>query len=72
MFIAKPRFITHDMYKARILRELDREQKRFYDKYGYDLYVGMTPPDFWKQQGCMTRYVHELGIFWGKTWRGFD
>lgn len=58
MFIAKPRFITHDMYKARILRELDREQKRFYDKYGYDLYVGMTPPGFLEATG-----LYDPGMF---------
>jgi uncharacterized repeat protein (TIGR02543 family) len=60
MFIAKPRFSTHNMYLSRIFRELDREQKRFPDKY--DLYIGMTPKGFLGAAG-----LQDSGYF-GMNW----
>ncbi|MGI6066739.1 MAG: InlB B-repeat-containing protein, partial [Bacillota bacterium] len=61
MFIAKPRFSTHNMYLSRIFRELDRTQKLFSDKY--DLYVGMTPPGFLGAAGLQDSGM--LGMNWG-------
>lgn len=63
MYIAKPRFSTHNMYLSRILRELDRTQKLFSDKY--DLYVGMTPPGFLGAAG-----LQDSGM-WGMNWGFF-
>ncbi|MDD4583644.1 MAG: S-layer homology domain-containing protein [Eubacteriales bacterium] len=60
MFIAKPRFSTHNMYLSRIFRELDRERKRFPDKY--DLYIGMTPKGFLGAAG-----LQDSGYF-GMNW----
>lgn len=60
MFIAKPRFSTHNMYLSRIFRELDRTQKLFSDKY--DLYIGMTPPKFLGAAG-----LQDSGMF-GMNW----
>ena len=60
MFIAKPRFSTHNMYLSRIFRELDREQKRFPGKY--DLYIGMTPKGFLGAAG-----LQDSGYF-GMNW----
>jgi hypothetical protein len=61
MFIAKPRFSTHNMYLSRIFRELDRTQKLFSDKY--DLYIGMTPPGFLGAAGLQDSGM--LGMNWG-------
>ena len=60
MFIAKPRFSTHNMYLSRILRELDRTQKLFSNKY--DLLIGMTPRDFLGAAG-----LQDSGMF-GMNW----
>lgn len=60
MFIAKPRFSTHNMYLSRIFRELDRTQKLFSDKY--DLYVGMTPSGFLGAAGLQDSGM--LGMNW--------
>ena len=61
VFIAKPRFSTHNMYLSRIFRQLDRTQKLFSDKY--DLYVGMTPPGFLGAAGLQESGM--LGMNWG-------
>jgi uncharacterized repeat protein (TIGR02543 family) len=60
MFIAKPRFFTHDMYIGRIFRELNREQKRFPNKQ--DLLIGLTPSDFLGAAG-----LQDSGLY-GMNW----
>ncbi|MEN6328221.1 MAG: CFI-box-CTERM domain-containing protein [Syntrophomonas sp.] len=60
MFIAKPRFSTHNMYLSRIFRELDRTQKLFSNKY--DLYIGMTPTGFLGAAGLQQSGM--LGMNW--------
>lgn len=60
MFIAKPRFSTHNMYLSRIFRELDRTQKLFSNKQ--DLLIGMTPPGFLGAAGLQQSGM--LGMNW--------
>lgn len=60
MFIAKPRFFTHNMYIGRIFRELNREQKRFSNEY--DILIGLTPSEFLGAAG-----LQESG-YYGMNW----